>query len=106
MNLYATGVFLDTAQAFDKVWHQNHLLKLKLIRSHTYSLILQSFLFDKFFLVRQGSNIYSSYFNIYSYLVGVPQGSAPAPLLYIVCTYDISVSNETLLLMLKTNLIN
>ena len=89
---YATGVFLDVAQAFDKVWHQGLLFKLKTILPNTYYLILQSFLFDRFFSVRQGLEISS----IRPVSAGVPQGSILAPLLYIVYTHDMPTNSETL----------
>lgn len=88
--LYATGVFLDVAQAFDRVWHQGLLFKLKAILPPTYYLILQSFLSDRFFSVRHGSELSP----IRPISAGVPQGSVLAPLLYIIYTHDIpSCSN-------------
>ena len=90
--LYATGVFLDVAQAFDRVWHQGLLFKLKTILPYTYYLILQSFLFDRFFSVRQGSEVSS----VHPILAGVPQGSILAPLLYVIYTYDIPIDDEIL----------
>jgi hypothetical protein len=37
---YCRGVFLDVAQAFDRVWHPGLLFKLKQILPSTYYLIL------------------------------------------------------------------
>ncbi|WP_406707077.1 reverse transcriptase domain-containing protein [Sodalis sp.] len=80
------------AQAFDKVWHQGLPFKLKTVLPHTYYLILQSFLFHRFFSVRQGLEIST----IRPVLARVPQGSILAPSLYIIYTHDIPTNSGTL----------
>lgn len=90
---YCGGVFLDVAQAFDRVWHPGLLFKLKKILPSTYYLILKSYLEDRFFRVNEAGE-YSSYFPIEA---SVPQGSVLAPLLYSVYTADIPTHDTTLL---------
>ena len=49
---YCSAVFLDIQQAFDKVWHEGLLYKLKKILSHTYYSILKSYLTKRQFVVK------------------------------------------------------
>ncbi|KAJ4425639.1 hypothetical protein ANN_27835 [Periplaneta americana] len=65
------GLFLDTEKAFDKVWHEGLLSKLKNHVSDSYYLIIKSYLSQRTFSVKyesaqSKSNIVQS---------GVPQGS-------------------------------
>lgn len=48
---YCTGAFLDVTQAFDRVWHQGLLLKLKNALPFTYYLIIKSYLSERYFRV-------------------------------------------------------
>ncbi|VVC42108.1 Reverse transcriptase domain [Cinara cedri] len=41
---YCCGVFLDVAQAFDKVWHKGFLIKLREQLPHTWCALLESYL--------------------------------------------------------------
>ncbi|KAL4089428.1 hypothetical protein QTP88_024463 [Uroleucon formosanum] len=50
---YCSGLFLDIAQAFDKVWHDGLLYKLKLFMPALYYLIIKSYLENRSFVVRQ-----------------------------------------------------
>ncbi|KAL4121449.1 hypothetical protein QTP88_013963 [Uroleucon formosanum] len=88
---YCPGVFLDVAQAFDMVWHDGLLYKLKLFLPASYYLIIQSYLCDRTFAVRQGDSI-SFYFSISA---GVPQGSDLSPDLFNIYTSDISKTANT-----------
>ena len=90
---YCGGVFLDVAQAFDRVWHPGLLYKLKNVLPSTYYLILKSYLEDRFFRVIEGGE-YSSYFPIRA---SVPQGSVLAPLLYSIYSSDIPTHPSSLL---------
>ncbi|KAL1122174.1 hypothetical protein AAG570_003579 [Ranatra chinensis] len=90
---YCSAAFLDVAQAFDRVWHQGLLWKIKSLVPSTYYLILLSYLSDRSFIVIHGSS-QSSYFPIKA---GVPQGSILSPLLYSVYTSDIPEHPATLL---------
>ncbi|KAL4121623.1 hypothetical protein QTP88_014097 [Uroleucon formosanum] len=90
---YCPGVFLDISKAFDRVWHDGLLFKLKHFLPSPYYLILKSYLENRSFSVRQKNNI-SSIKNIEA---GVPQGSDLSPLLYNIFTADIPTTNQTLL---------
>ncbi|KAL1139859.1 hypothetical protein AAG570_006836 [Ranatra chinensis] len=82
---YCGGVFLDVAQAFDRVWHPGLLFKLKKILPNTYYLILQSYLRDRYSVISQKDKI-SEYIPIKA---SVPQGSVLGPLLYLIYISDI-----------------
>jgi retron-type reverse transcriptase len=82
---YCSELFLDIAQAFDKVWHDGLLYKLKLFMPAPYYLIIKSYLKNRSFVVRQGNDISSTH-PIYA---GIPQGSDLSPDLYNVFTADI-----------------
>jgi len=88
---YCPGVFLNVAQAFDRVWHDGLLYKLKLFLPAPYYLIIQSYIYDRTFAVRQGDSI-SSYFSISA---GVPQGSDLSPDLFNIYTSDIPKTANT-----------
>jgi hypothetical protein len=88
---YASGVFFDVSQAFDKVWHEGLLSKLRFLPTDYY-LVIQSFLRNRFFSVSQGSVI-SSCFPISA---GVPQGAILSPLLYMIYTSDIPSTQNTI----------
>jgi len=90
---YCSTVFLDVSQAFDKVWHQGLLLKIKQTLSPGYFKLLQSYL--------QNRHLVATYNNETSptdpMLSGVPQGSILRPLLYTIYAADIPQSNTTIL---------
>jgi len=88
---YCAAAFLDVSQAFDRVWHDGLLFKLKKFLPAPYFLLIKSYLSDRTFVVRQNSS-YSNYFNISA---GVPQGSDIAPFLYNVFTHDIPKTSFT-----------
>jgi hypothetical protein len=46
------SVFLDIEQAFDKVWHQGHLYKLRKTLPDQIFLILNSYISDRYFQVK------------------------------------------------------
>lgn len=88
---YCTGLFLDVAQAFDKVWHNGLLFKLKKFMPAPLYLILKSYLEHRKFKVRHG-NASSPLFAIEA---GVPQGSDLSPDLYNIFTMDIPKTTNT-----------
>jgi len=90
---YCPGVFLDVSQAFDRVWHQGLLFKIKKILPAPLYLIIKSYLSNRSFVVRQG-NAFSSYFKIHA---GVPQGSDLSPDLYNIFTADIPNADNILI---------
>ena len=87
------SVFLDVQQAFDKVWHQGLLYKLKIHLPDQLYLILKSYLSDRYFQVKL-DDVLSDYHQIKS---GVPQGSVLGPFLYLIFTGDVPVTNDTLM---------
>lgn len=89
---YCPAVFLDVAQAFDRVWHIGLLYKLKLLLPAPLYLLIRSYLENRTFKVRHG-NCFSSIFPI---LAGVPQGSDLSPDLYNIFTSDIPQTNDTI----------
>lgn len=90
---YCAGVFLDVAKAFDTVWHDGLLFKLKTLFPAPYYLILKSYLDNRTFKVRH--NLYHS--TQFPISAGVPQGSDIAPFLYIIYTSDLPTSEKTIL---------
>jgi len=89
---YCAGVFLDVAKAFDTVWHDGLLFKLKNIFPAPLYLILKSYLTNRSFNVRH--NLQHS--KQYPIFAGVPQGSDIAPFLYTIYTSDLPTSENTL----------
>lgn len=88
---YCSAAFLDISQAFDKVWHQGLLYKLKKNLPYHYYEIFKSYLEHRHFLVKQNDK-QSGLFEIES---GVPQGSVLGPLLYLLYTSDLPTTNNT-----------
>jgi hypothetical protein len=87
------SVFLDIEQAFDKVWHQGLLYKLKKLLPDHIFLILKSYISDRYFQVKIDDTL-SQYCPVQS---GVPQGSVLGPLLYLLYTADIPTTADTLI---------
>ena len=80
-------------QAFDKVWHRGLLCKLKLhLPDHLY-LLLKSFLSERYFQVKFDDEL-SDYHPIRA---GVPQGSVLGPLLCLLYTADVPLTQDTLM---------
>ncbi|VVC29699.1 Reverse transcriptase domain [Cinara cedri] len=62
MKQFCPGVFLDVAQAFDRVWHDGLIYKLKLFLPAPYYLIIRSCLENRSYKIRYGSS-YSPHFS-------------------------------------------
>lgn len=80
-----SAIFLDVAQAFDKVWHKGLEFKLRMYLSKAHSLLLKFYISDRYFRVRY-EDVCSSFRKI---AAGVPQGSVLGPTLYLPYTADI-----------------
>jgi hypothetical protein len=90
---YFSAVFLDVSQAFDKVWHQGLLLKIKQTLPPVYFNLLKSYLQNRYFVTTYNNETSPPF----PMLSGVPQGSILSPLLYTIYTADIPQSNTTIL---------
>lgn len=88
-----SAVFLDVAQAFDKVWHDGLKYKLHRDLPRPYYELLSSYLEERFFRVRYDKD-YSDLKNISA---GVPQGSVLGPVLYLLFTADIPLDKNVMM---------
>jgi hypothetical protein len=79
---YCACAFLDVSQAFNRVWHEGLLYKLKKFLHPIYYIILKSYLSDRYFRVHFGS----SDSNIAGIAAGVPQGGILSSFLYNIYT--------------------
>ncbi|KAL4136298.1 hypothetical protein QTP88_007846 [Uroleucon formosanum] len=89
---YCNALFLDVAEAFDRVWHKGLLYKIRFLPAPLF-LTIESFLSRRSFQVRFEDELST----IHPINAGVPQGSILAPTLYNLFTSDIPHSNNTTL---------
>jgi len=82
--LYCNCVFLDISQAFDRVWHDGLLYKLKKFLPPSYYLLIKSYLTDRYFQIRLGSALS----DLAAINAGVPQGGILSPILYNIFASD------------------
>lgn len=88
-NEVCTTVFIDVSQAFDKVWHEGLLFKIKRYFPKQISDIIESYLSLRYYRVKY-EDAYSDLKHIQA---GVPQGSVLGPILYLIFTNDIPISD-------------
>ena len=79
------AVFLDVAQAFDKVWHDGLIHKLHKLLPKEFAQILTDYISNRLFRIKH-EDAFSSLREIQA---GVPQGSVLGPVLYLLYTCDI-----------------
>lgn len=90
---YCSAAFLDVSQAFDKVWHEGLLFKIKRLLPHTLYGIIESYIQERYFQIKFDNEI-SELHKIQS---GVPQGSVLGPTLYLLFTADLPTNEHTTL---------
>lgn len=87
---YCSAIFLDIAQAFDKVWHEGLLFKLKNILHDQHFHLLESYIKNRHFQVKI-NEVVTSLFGIGA---GVPQGSVLGPIPYLLYTADLPTMQD------------
>lgn len=90
---HCSAVFLDITSAFDKVWHIGLLHKIKLLLPQQFYLLLKSYLEHRYFRVKF-NGVFSDYVKANA---GVPQGSVLGPYLYLLYTYNMPISDSTII---------
>lgn len=90
---YCTAAFLDISQAFDKVWHQGLLYKIKKTLPINYYLFIKSYLDNRYFYINEENEIS----DLSAILAGVPQGSVMGPTLYLLYTSDLPQTDGVLI---------
>ena len=88
--LICSSLFLDFTKAFDKVWLDGLIYKIKQLLPVEYAFILESYVQERMFRVKM-DNEYSTLRRIQA---GVPQGSILGPTLYLLFTYDMPTTND------------
>ena len=83
-------VFLDVEKAFDKVWHQRLLYKIKKCFSDHYYWLFTSYLKDRYFQVKAEGD----FSHTHAIQSSVPQGSILGPFLYSLYTADIPTTDD------------
>jgi hypothetical protein len=81
---YCTAAFLDISQAFDKVWHEGLICKLRPLFPASTHKLLRSYLEHRYSQIK----CRQTYSPLYPVLSGVPQGSVLGPLFYLLYTAD------------------
>ena len=85
-----SAVFLDVSQAFDKVWHEGLIFKLKSQLPKSFCKFLESYLSNRYFRVKYDDE-YSNLNEIFFFFF---QGSIFGPTLYLLYTSDLSTDGN------------
>lgn len=83
-------MFLDISQAFDRVWHEGLLFKIKSMLPINYYNFIKTYLSNRSFFVKQKEETSK----LYEILAGVPQGSVLGPILYLIYTFDLPITES------------
>jgi len=90
--LYCSCIFLDVAQAFDRVWHEGLQFKLKKFLPTPLYLLIKSYLTDRHFQVQFNSSLSE----IAPIKAGVPQGGILSPFLFNIYVADQPTMQQTI----------
>lgn len=90
--LYCSCVFLDVAQAFDRIWREGLQFKLKKFLPPSLFLLTKSYLTDRHFQVQYNS----STSGIAPIKAGVPQGGILSPFLFNIYVADQPTMRQTI----------
>ncbi|VVC41248.1 Reverse transcriptase domain [Cinara cedri] len=89
---YCSCVFLDISQAFDRVWLDGLLFKIRNCLPSSLFLLIKSYLTDRYFQIRFGSSISE----MALIQAGVPQGGILSPLLFNIYVSDQPITQGTI----------
>ncbi len=89
---YCSAVFLDVAQAFDKVWHDGLISKIKKLLPTEFHNILENYLRLRKFQIKYNECVSK----VSEINAGIPQGSVLGPVLYLLYTADLPTSNDVI----------
>jgi hypothetical protein len=90
-NKYCTAAFLDISQAFDTMWHEGLLYKIKTVFPDNIYRILPSYLENRFSLLKYREERTS----LHVVLSGGQQGIVLGPLLYLLYTADLPTAADS-----------